>query len=69
MKIISPDTKGLQTRLAEACGVDPSTISYILSRKRRPSIELAEKLEKATGVPWTAWVRPDQYRNPYLPAD
>lgn len=38
-----------QIEMAEYCGVTPGMISHIATGKRRPSSELARKIELATG--------------------
>jgi len=45
---------------------DPSTSFRWLNRSRRPSPEMALKLEKLTGVPVNAWLFPNEYYNPYF---
>jgi hypothetical protein len=41
-------------------------LDYILSRKRRPSPDLAKDLEQATGIDRRSWLWPDEFPNPYL---
>jgi hypothetical protein len=43
-------------------------LDYILSRKRRPSTNLAKDLEEVTGVDRRCWLWPDEFPNPYLVA-
>jgi len=42
------------------------TIAKILRGDRRPSPELAKKLEQVTGVSRLAWLYPDEFYNPYI---
>lgn len=46
-------------QLAHELGVEPSTITRILKRERRPSPELAKKISDATGVPVIALLYPE----------
>jgi transcriptional regulator with XRE-family HTH domain len=55
-----------QSDLARAAGCHQSAINKILRGKRRPSLELAKRLEKVTGVPWQSWLDPEEFRNPIL---
>ena len=57
---------GELTRLATALGVSVNQVSSILRRNRRPSPELAVRLERETGVDRCAWIWPDEYQNPLI---
>jgi|WetSurMetagenome_2_1015567.scaffolds.fasta_scaffold200859_3 hypothetical protein len=57
---------GLITQLARQTGVSVAHMSFILRRRRRPSSQLAEKLESVTGIRHSAWLYPDVYYNPYI---
>jgi plasmid maintenance system antidote protein VapI len=52
--------------LAAQLEITRQHLDYIFAGKRRPSPELAEKLEKLTGVPRLSWLYSDQYPNPLL---
>ena len=55
-----------QQEIAEATGRAQSYIHYILNGDRTPSMQMAEDLEKATGVCREAWLWPDRHYNPYI---
>lgn len=57
---------GERTRIAAAVGVSANQISSILKGKRRPSADLAARLEKATNISRCAWLWPDEYPNPLI---
>ena len=54
-------TWGDQKALAKAAGVDPSFISMIMSGKRQPSFEVAEKIADYQGVHVAHVMAPDRY--------
>ncbi len=41
-------------------------VCAVFNGKARPSLEMAEELEKYTGVPVMAWLKPSKYPNPYI---
>lgn len=43
-------------RLAKLLGCDSSLISLWITGRRRPSLEMARKLEKETKIPMRAWL-------------
>lgn len=47
-----------QARFAEALGVNQGTVSKLIRRKVRPSIDMIAKIDRATGgaVPFSVWV-------------
>jgi DNA-binding transcriptional regulator YdaS (Cro superfamily) len=49
-----------QKAFADQLGVDPSVVSRFIARTARPGLELAVKIEDATGgaVPARSWVAP-----------
>ncbi len=49
-----------QKAFAEMIGVDPSVVSRFIARTARPGLELAVRIEDATGgaVPARSWVAP-----------
>jgi plasmid maintenance system antidote protein VapI len=49
---------GKQRDLAEAFGISQPHLSLLLAGKKRPSLELAVRIEQMTGgaVPATSWV-------------
>jgi transcriptional regulator with XRE-family HTH domain len=55
-----------QRKIAQLTGLNPSTISHIMTGRRKVSIDTAEKLE-VTGVPRECWAWPDRWHNPYIP--
>lgn len=52
--------------LARAVGCTERFIHLIWSGKKKPGLEMAKRLEKATGVPRLAWLYPDEFDNPYV---
>lgn len=56
------------TQLAKQVGITTAHMSFILKRSRRPSPDVARKLSEATGVPLESWLFPDDFKNPYIPA-
>jgi len=52
--------------LAKKCGVTSTMISCIARGTRRPSPELAKRLEDATGVKREAWIWPNRYNNCWM---
>lgn len=55
------DAKITQTEIAARVGVRQSYISDLLNRKKRPSPEVAARLEGVTGVHRLSWLYPGQY--------
>jgi len=51
----------LKKDIAEKVGISPTHISDIIHGRKRPSPDLALKLEKVTGVSRLAWLYPDEY--------
>lgn len=56
-----------QRQLGEGAGISQQMVSYILKGDRQPSIEIASKLENATGICREAWLWPERHFNPYIP--
>jgi len=56
-----------QHKIAQLSGLNQSTVSHIMTGRRKVSIDTAEKLEKATHVPREAWAWPMRWHNPYIP--
>ena len=56
-----------QQEIAEKAGISQQMVSYIINGDRTPSIEVAVKLEKATGFPRESWLFPERHYNPYIP--
>lgn len=56
-----------QQNIAEKAGISQQMVSYIINGDRTPSIEVAIKLEKATGFPRESWLFPERHYNPYIP--
>ncbi|MBW1996402.1 MAG: helix-turn-helix transcriptional regulator [Deltaproteobacteria bacterium] len=52
--------------IARKAKVSPAMVSMIIRRRRNPSKRMAERLERATGVPCYAWMWPDLHDNPYV---
>ena len=44
-------TKKTQAELAELLGISQAHVSEIMNAKKRPSPELAQSIEKLTGIP------------------
>ena len=53
-------------QIAKTIGVSEKHVEFILTRKRRPSPEVAVSLEKLLGVDRRAWLWPDEYSNPLI---
>ena len=49
--------------IAKSVGISKKHAEFILSRKRRPSPEVAVSLEKLTGIERRAWLWPDEFQN------
>ena len=45
-----------QLQAARFIGMDPTHLSQILTRQRRPGLDNAVKIARCTGVPVEAWV-------------
>jgi transcriptional regulator with XRE-family HTH domain len=58
--------RGQITEIANKTGSAVSTISEIFSGKKRPSPQLAKKLEAATGIGRFHWLYPAEYPNPFI---
>lgn len=56
-----------QVEIAKASGLSQQYISRILNGDRQPSLESAEKLEKATGMCRESWLWPARHWSPYIP--
>jgi plasmid maintenance system antidote protein VapI len=56
--------RGDQKKLAEMMGITPKHLNDILNGRRRPSPELAAKLEQHTGIDRCKWLWPEKYGNP-----
>jgi len=50
-----------QTEIATRVGVSQAFVSQILGGEKRPSPEVAARLEAATGRHRLSWLYPDQY--------
>lgn len=50
--------------IAIKTGLTRQHIDFIMTRKRRPSPELAALLERITGIDRRAWLYPDEFPNP-----
>ena len=46
----------LQQEAAEIIGLDPTELSHLLTRRRRPGLKSAVKIEEHTGILARAWV-------------
>ena len=53
--------------LAKAVGITNRHLCDIRSGRRRPSVDLALELEKATGINRLAWLYPQEFFNPDMP--
>lgn len=54
--------------ISKRSGLSQSYISDVLTRRRRPSPEVAKVLESATGISRLAWLYADEYDNPLINA-
>ena len=59
---------GDQTRLSKVLGISLRHMNDIIKGRRKPSYDLAKKLEKVTGINRQAWVWPDDFPNPLIHA-
>jgi len=50
--------------IANAIGISERHARYILNDQRRPSLDVAKKLEIATGVPVEVWLIREKYGHP-----
>lgn len=53
--------KNTQIEIARLVGVRQSYISDLLNRKKRPSPDIAERLEYVTGIHRLFWLYPGQF--------
>lgn len=44
-----------QSKLARDLRVTPRHINRIFRRKQKPSVKLAQEIQKHTDIPWTSW--------------
>ncbi|HRR55889.1 MAG TPA: helix-turn-helix transcriptional regulator [Acidobacteriota bacterium] len=56
-------------QLAEKIGCTRQFIDFIFAGKRRPSPDLAARLEHETGVDRRAWLYPEEFPNPLVKND
>jgi len=56
-----------QSNIAELSGCTQPAISKIINGDRVPSLQMANDLEKATGICREAWLYPERHWNPYIP--
>lgn len=63
------ENSGLRQKVwAEQLGVSQAYLSELMSGAKRPSLELAVRIEEATGLPVRSWVRPPrEYDNGFEP--
>jgi len=54
------------TKISNGIGISKKHAEFILSRKRRPSPEVAVALEALTGIDRRAWIWPDEFYNPTI---
>lgn len=54
------------TKIARKAGITPAYMAFIISGKRKPSADVAVRLEAATGISRSAWLWPDVHPNPLL---
>ena len=64
--MIKPMKHGEQKALAKKIGVSPQHLNCVLRGRKKPSPELAEKLEQNLGVDRRSWFWPSEFPNPYL---
>lgn len=57
---------GVLVLFANEAATDRFHLCEILNGGRRPSLDLAQRLEAVSGVPADAWVSPDEHYNPIL---
>ena len=55
------NNKITQNKIAMIVGVAQSHISGILNKKKKPSADVASKLELATGISRLHWLYPDEF--------
>lgn len=44
-----------QVELSRRVGCTPRHINQVFRKHRFPSVKLAKKIERETGIPWTSW--------------
>lgn len=44
-----------QVELSRRVGCTPRHINQVFRKHRFPSVKLAKKIERKTGIPWTSW--------------
>ena len=54
--------------LQERTGYSKRMIEFITQGRHTPHPKKAKVLEAATGVPRLAWLYPEEFSNPYVPA-
>ena len=59
---------GEKTKIAIKAKCSPQMICDISKGRRRPSPELARRLEAATGIKAEAWIWPREHKNPFIKA-
>lgn len=52
-----------QKEIARLSNISKSFICDILHLRRRPSAEIAQRLEQVTGIELRAWLMPNEYYN------
>ncbi len=50
-------TKQTQTDLADSLGVTQGQVSGIITGRRKPSLDLATKIERIAGIPASSWAQ------------
>lgn len=55
-----------QIDLAKLLEITPQHMNDIIKRRRRPSVDLAKRLENITGIDRRAWIWPDDFSNPLI---
>lgn len=61
--------RGEITNMAYFLGITRKHLSLVIHGHKRPSVELAKRLEEVTGVDRRAWLWPDEFPNPYFSQD
>ena len=64
--VLDITTHGSGKIIAKLAGVSQATISQIRLGRKRPSPNLAKRLEEITGIPHDVWLYPEEFKNPFV---
>jgi plasmid maintenance system antidote protein VapI len=58
--------RGQQAKVARELNISAQHMNDIIKGRKRPSLQLAAKLEEATGISRLSWLYPDESHNPLI---